>query len=334
MKPKVILDPHFRLLDLIFSKEDLERLHSFAEVIWERDEPMPPEEIAKHREDVVAIVAGHWRHGDVSSFPRLRAFLELGGGFPSPDSLDYDTCFARAIRVLSCAPAFGPAVAEMGLALALASSRQLVEADRDVRVGKANWSHTELHDPFLLYDKPVGFIGFGGLARVLQPLLAPFRCPIAVYDPWLTDSYLETQGVTPMDLDTLLTTSRVIFALAVPTKSNRALLSRQKLELIRPDAVFVLLSRAHVVDFDALTELVLQERFRAAIDVFPEEPLPLDHPIYKAPRAVLSPHRAGAQSEALRTIGRLAVRDLQAILRGLPPQEMQIAQPELIRLRG
>ncbi len=334
MKPKVILDPHFRPLNLIFSEEDLARMHSFAEVVWERDEPMPADELAKHREDVVAIISGFWRHGEVASYPKLKAFMEIGGGFPSPKSFDYETCFARSIRVLSCAHAFGPAVAEMGLAMALASARRLVESDRDLRVGNANWGHAGFAGLFLLFDKPVGFIGFGGLARALKPLLAPFRCPIAVYDPWLTDAYLETQGVTPTDLDTLLSTSRVIFVLAVPTSSNRALLSREKLELIRPDAVFVLLSRAHVVDFDALTDLVLQERFRAAIDVFPEEPLPLDHPIRQAPRAILSPHRAGGHPEALRNIGQVVVRDLEAILRGLSPQEMQVAQPEFIRMRG
>ena len=334
MKPKVILDPHFRRLDRIFSEEDLDRMRSIAEVVWGRDEPMPTDELAKHREDAVAIIAGSWRHGDVADYPRLQAIMEIGGGFPSPKSLDYDACFARSIRVMSCAPAFGPAVAEMGLAMALASARRLVDSDREIRAGGANWSHTDFDEHFLLFDKPVGFIGFGGLARALKPLIAPFRCPISVYDPWLTDAYLATQGVTPTDLDTLLSTSRVIFVLAVPTSSNRALLNREKLERIRPDAVFVLLSRAHVVDFDALTELVLQGRFRAAIDVFPEEPLPLDHPIRQAPRAILSPHRAGGHPEALRNIGRIVVRDLEAILSGLPPQEMQVAQPEFIRMRG
>jgi phosphoglycerate dehydrogenase-like enzyme len=334
MKLKVILDPHFRRLDRVFSEEDRETIHSLAEIVWGRDEPMPADELAKHREDAVAIIAGSWHHGDVAGFPRLRAILEVSGGFPSPASLDYSACFARGIRVLSCAPAFGPAVAEMGLAMALASARRLVENDRDLRAGELNWGDAEFGDPFLLFDKPVGFIGFGGLARALKPLIAPFRCPIAVYDPWLTDAYLATQGVTPTDLDTLLSTSRVIFALAIPTASNRAILSREKLERIRPDAVFVLLSRAHVVDFDALTELVLQGRFRAAIDVFPEEPLPLSHPICQAPRAILSPHRAGGHPEARHNIGRIVVRDLEAILRGLPPQEMQVAQPEFIRLRG
>jgi phosphoglycerate dehydrogenase-like enzyme len=122
----------------------------------------------------------------------------------------------------------------------------------------------------------------------------------------------------------------VIFALAVPSTENQALLTRELLELIQPGAVLVLISRAHVVDFDALTELVLAGRFKAAIDVFPTEPLPLDHPIRQAPGAVLSAHRAGSVPEGLWEIGQMVVDDLEAIVRGLPPQRLQPAHPELI----
>ena len=231
-----------------------------ADIVWGKDEPMPPDEIDKVRDDVEVIIAGAWRHGDVSCFPKLRAILEVSGGFPSPQVLDYEACFSRGIRVLSCAPAFGPAVAEMGLGLALACARQIAWTDTAFRYGEPNWSHTkfptEIGDTFTLYGKQVGLIGFGGLARALLPLLKPFGCPIQVYDPWLTPAYLRTQGVTPVDLDTLLATSRFIFVLAVPGTGNKAFLSREKLNLIRRDAVFLLLSRAHVVDFDALTELL------------------------------------------------------------------------------
>ena len=123
------------------------------------------------------------------------------------------------------------------------------------------------------------------------------------YDPWLTDAYLRDEGVEPTSLRELLETSRVIFVLATPTSENQALLSRELLELVPADAVLVLVSRAHVVDFDALTELVLAGRFRAAIDVYPAEPLAPDHPIRTAPGAVLSPHRAGLVQEALWEIG-------------------------------
>jgi phosphoglycerate dehydrogenase-like enzyme len=338
MKPKVILDPSGRRLRNIFSKSDLARLHAAADIVWADDKPMPVDEIDAVRNEVEIVIAGTWRHGDVNCFPNLRAILEVSGGFPSPQTLDYEACFRRGIRVLSCAPAFGPAVAEMGLGLALACARQIAWTDTAFRYGEPNWSHTkfptEIGDTFTLYGKQVGFIGFGGLARALQPLLKPFGCPIQVYDPWLTPAYLRTQGVTPVDLDTLLATSRFIFVLAVPGVDNKALLSREKLSLIRPDAVFLLLSRAHVVDFDALTELLAAGRFRAGIDVFPLEPLPRDHPIRRVKHAVLSSHRAGAMHESLQNIGRVVADDLEAICGSLVPQRMQLAQPEFIRLRG
>jgi len=129
-------------------------------------------------------------------------------------------------------------------------------------------------------------------------------------------------------------TSRIIFVLAVPATSNRVLLNREFLNHISAGSVFVLLSRSHVVDFDVLTEMLVEGRFKAAIDVYPEEPLPLDHPIRKLPNVILSSHRAGAIGEALYNIGRIITNDLEAILQGLVPQEMQIAQPEYIQLRG
>ena len=145
---------------------------------------------------------------------------------------------------------------------------------------------------YLLYDQPVGIIGYGSIARALHPLLTPFNVTISAYDPWLGAGYLRRQGVEPMPLEQLLATSRFIFVLAVPSSENRAMLTRELLELIPRNAVLILASRAHVVDFDALTELVLAGRFKLATDVFPVEPLPADHPIRAGGRrAALGPPR-------------------------------------------
>lgn len=67
--------------------------------------------------------------------------------------------------------------------------------------------------------------------------------------------------MTPVDLEALLRTSRFIYVLAVPSASNAALLSRDRLSLIAPDAVLLLMSRSHVVDFAALTEMLLAGRW-------------------------------------------------------------------------
>jgi phosphoglycerate dehydrogenase-like enzyme len=328
-KPRVVVDPHFRSMQEIFAPADLERLHAIVEVSWGRDEPMPIEEARGALEDAIAIVSSSWRYGTLpDAAVSLRAIIDVSGGFPQ--TLDYAHCFARGIRVLSAAPAFGPQVAEMALALALAASREIVAGDQAMRTGEERWLKAGNVTTFMLYGRPIGFIGFGSIARCLRPLLAPFHCPIAVYDPWLGDGYLRSQGVEPLALLQLLRTSHVIFVLASPSTENQALLSRKLLAEIQPGAVLILISRAHVIDFDALTEFVLAGRFKAAIDVFPVEPLPLDHPIRRAPMAILSAHRAGSVKEGLWEIGRMVVDDLEAIVQGLPPQRLQQALPELI----
>ena len=330
-KKKVILDPSGRQIDEIFCTEDLDRLNDIADVVWGRNEPMPKAELESARGDVFAVIAGNWRHGSPREMPKLRAILEVGGSLPRPKALDYAYCFSHGIRVLSCSPAFGPPVAEMALTMALASARKIIEGHNGFLTGEETYLHEGNVGTFSLSGQTVGFIGFGGLARALKPLLAPFDCAIRVYDPWLPDSYLRNQGVQPCGLDELLASSRVIFVLAIPLPSNKGLLDRARLEHIQPGSVLVLISRAHLVDFDALTELVSAGRFRAAIDVFPTEPVPMDHPIRKAPGTILSGHRAANVPQALHAIGKMVVDDLEALIAGLPPTGMLVAQPEIVQ---
>jgi phosphoglycerate dehydrogenase-like enzyme len=327
-RPKVIVDPHFRGMEEIFSPHDARRLHELVEVIWGRDEPMPLDEFRATLPRALAVVSAGWRYGPVpDDAGSLRAIITVSGGWPP--ELDYARCFERGIRVLSAAPAFGSAVAEMALALALASSRDLVAEDRAMRTATERFlSNADDLDTFLLFGKRIGFVGFGNIGIKLRRLLDPFGCAFLAYDPWLPEAVLREHGVEPASLRDVLQESRVIFVLATPTIENQALVSRELLEMLRPDAVIVLASRAHVVDFDALTELVLAGRFRAAIDVYPSEPLDADHPIRAASAVVLSPHRGGLVQEALLDIGRRVVDDVDAIVRGLPPRRLQNAEPE------
>ncbi len=330
-KKKIILDPSGREIDEIFCKEDLDRLNDVADVVWGRDEPMPEAELEAAKGDVFAVISANWRHGSPRDMPELRAILEVGGSLPRPRALDYEHCFSQGIRVLSCSPAFGPPVAEMALTMALASARKIIDGHSGFLTGEETYLHEGNVGSFSLCEQTVGFIGFGGLARALKPLLAPFDCTIRVYDPWLPESYLHNQGVVPCGLDELLESSRVVFVLAIPLPSNKGLLDRARLERIKADSVLVLISRAHLVDFDALTDLVSAGRFRAAIDVFPQEPVPKDHPIRKAPGTILSGHRAANVPQALHAIGKMVVDDLEALVAGLPPTEMLVAQPEIIQ---
>ena len=327
----VLLDPYFRTLDQIFSPRDLNRLRSFTKVIWGKDQQMPSEQINSLREDVDVIITGRWRYGDVSSFPRLRAIIEVGGKHPGPDIIDYRHCFANGIYVLSCAPAFAPMVAEMALGLAISACRNLCEMDRAFRDGTELYQSEGNKGAFTLYDARIGLIGYGNLARSLVPLLKPFTTDISAYDPWLPDSYLRRINIEPSELEDLLTTSDITFVLAIPTSENKGMINADMLEKVKPGSVFVLMSRAHVVDFDALVELLKAGRFRLATDVYPKEPVPSGHPVRNLSHAVLTPHIAGTVREDIRTIGRWVVDDVEAISRGIPPQSLQQARLETVK---
>jgi len=328
MKSKVIVDPYFRKMGEIFSPQDQRRLDDLVDVVWGRDEPMPLDEFLQALPQADVVVCSDWRYGNVlARASRLKAIMTVSGAFPL--KLDYDACYQNRIRVLSAAPAFARQVAEFSLGLALDSAREIARGDRAMRQGRESYLQAGNLNTFMLYGQAVGMIGYGSIARALQPLLRPFHVRLSAYDPWLGDGYLRRQGVEPISLAGLMSGSRFIFVLAAPTVENRAMLSRDYLEMIQDNAVLILASRAHVIDFDAMTEMVLAGRYKVALDVFPTEPLEAHHPIRQAENALLSAHRAGSVREGLFELGQMVVDDLEAVTRGLPPRRLQNAEPEL-----
>jgi phosphoglycerate dehydrogenase-like enzyme len=219
--------------------------------------------------------------------------------------------------------------------MAIDLARGIGAADRAMRAGRESWGLDSNAGAFLLAGSPVGIVGFGDLGRALRRMLAPLGCRVRVHDPWLPEEAIRRADAEPAALDELLAASRVVFVFAAPTTENAGFLGERELRLIPAGGVLLLMSRAGVVDFDALLRVVGEGRLRAAVDVFPEEPLPADHPARRLDGLLLSPHRAGGMPEAFREIGRLAVADLELILRGLPPALCKRAEAETVeRLRS
>jgi phosphoglycerate dehydrogenase-like enzyme len=249
------------------------------------------------------------------------------------NNIDYAFCFTRGIRVACAAPAFAQPVAEYGLALALDLARGITAADRHFRAGTERYGFKGNAGLQTLFGATVGIIGFGNIARKLTALLAPFGCKIRAFDPWLPDTVLRDWGTEPCDLNQLLDSSRIVFVLAAPTVKNGGLIGAPELARLRDGSQLILLSRAEVMDFAALRAELRSGRIQAAIDVFPDEPVPADEELRHEEAALLSAHRAGGIDSALKTIGEMAVDDLELVLRGLPPVRMQLAHPETILLQ-
>lgn len=313
----------------ILSPEDHARLAQIADLVWDRDEPPKPEQWRELLADVDVVASGRaiLSADDLANAPRLHTVIDLAGG--PPRGIDYPAAFARGIRVLTCSPAFGREVAEMTLALALAGGRGIVREHEAMRQGNEIWRHQTDFD-FTLHGQTIGLVGFGAIAQALVRLLAPFRCRLLAYDPWLPDSMIADLGGIPAGIDTLMSDSRVVCVLAPRTTENRHLIDARRLAAMSVGALLLVVSRSHLVDLAALEAELRAGRIQAAIDVYEVEPLPADHSLRSAPNLILSSHRAGGISSAMQTIGRMLVEDMELISRGLPPRRMLQIQPETV----
>lgn len=330
LKKKVIAAPYPQKLNRLFSEEKIQMISSLADFVYLGDEKTAGDEIDKHLPDATAVIGQmEMPESRLRLAPGLRAIFNVEGNFYQ--NIDYDYCFNNGIYVLNCGEAYALAVAEMALGFAIDLGRGITGEDRRVRSGNEKYLAEGCLDSVLLSGSDVGIIGFGFLGKALTRLLVPFRCRVRVYDPWVPDSIIIEHGCIPTTLEDVLEKSRFVFVMAGVTKNNRGFLSAEKLSLIKKDSFFILMSRAAVVDFDALCSLTEEGRFTAATDVFPEEPIPRNHRIRKNENILLSPHRAGGIPQAFARIGKMVIDDLSLILRGLPPLRMQIAMRETVK---
>jgi phosphoglycerate dehydrogenase-like enzyme len=329
-KPIIVVDPQPRGLAEIFDARTRARFEQLGELIV-HDGPgrMPAERLERYLPDMALLIGQTDMPKErLDRAKNLRAIINVETNFLQ--NVDYETCFQRGVHVLAPSSAFARPVAEMTLGMAIDLCRGITAADRAFRAGREKWLLDGAEGCFSLYGSSIGLIGFGDLARAFVPLTVPFHCPVKAYDPWVSDHVMEGFGVAAASLDEVLSTSKVIVVFAGVTSENQGFLGRREFELIAPGSVFLLMSRAAVVDFPEFLAQVAAGRFRAASDVYPIEPAPAGDAARKAEGLLLSAHRAGALTDSLFEIGRQTVADAELILRGLPPLSCRRAQRETV----
>jgi phosphoglycerate dehydrogenase-like enzyme len=219
---------------------------------------------------------------------------------------------------------WSPAVSEMALTLTLGLLRRTSDYHAAMRAGTETWvgdfpASIDLRERELT-RRPVGIIGFGRIGRRYRELLAPFDCPVRVYDPYLPAEAAAATGVQAVDLSTLLAESDVVVVCAANNRGSTKLIGAPEFARLRQDAVFINVARSALVDYDALCARLAHGDVTAALDVFDQEPLPVDSPLRKQPNLYLTPHRAGGLMASVeRGLGQL-VGDYARVLDGQAPQ--------------
>jgi phosphoglycerate dehydrogenase-like enzyme len=329
-RPLILAAPWPRSLELLFKPPALIFLRTRYDLVETTEPELPglPDDILGRARYILGQPAI-----DGALLERLRglrAILNVESNLLP--NMPYAEVFARGIHVLTTGAAFAVPVAEIGLGFALSLARGIHSADADFRAGSEAWGGDSNSAAGLITGSEIGIIGFGDLGRALSRLLAGFRARVRVFDPWLPASVLREEGVEPAPLQKVLEESDTIFVVAAATDENERLIGKAGFAAMRPGAAFILLSRAALVDFDAMAAAVASGHIRAASDVWPEEPLPSGDPLRSLPGLLHSAHRAGALGQAFKTMGDMILEDLDLMDRNLPPRRCKRAERETATL--
>lgn len=327
-RPLILSCPLPRTLPLIFAPDRLAELRARYRIVETTDEALPGLPDAVLAEARYIIGQPPLDEGLLARLAALRCIFNVESNLLN--NMPYDAVFRRGIHVVTTGAVFARPVAEIGLGFALSLLRNIHGADADFRAGRELWGGEGNGSARLLTGAEVGILGFGDLGRASAEVLAGFRPRLRVFDPWLPPSRILAAGAEPAGLEEVMARSDVVFCTAAVTSENRGFLGAEHFAAMRRGAIFLLLSRADVVDFPALMAAVAGGHILAASDVFPEEPLPADHPVRSIPGFLLSAHRAGALDSAFKRMGEMVLEDLALLDRDLPPMVCKRAERETV----
>ena len=329
-KSIVISDPYPRTLDLIFTKKKLKELKSKYKII-----NAPQKNKKKFYEKNIqnaSFIMGQPNLDKklLSKAKKLKAIINVESNFMK--NMDYEYCFKKGIHVIATSPVFSKPVAEIALGMTLSLLRNIHTAHSDFLNGKEKYGLESNLKASLLSEKKIGLLGFGDLAKSLYPLLLPFTKDINVYDPWVPKTKIKKLGFKSISLNQMFKNCEVIYVLAAVTTKNKNLIDKKLLNKMKSNSLFILMSRAAVVNFNDLIKRVKKGDIFVATDVFPKEPVAKNNSIRKVKNILFSAHRAGALETAFYNMGNIVLKDMSLISKNLQPKFCKKAESKTVGL--
>lgn len=249
----------------------------------------------------------------LENLPKCRVVSRLGIGV---DTIDVDAATRLGIQVTNVPGASVEEVSDHTVALILALSRRLFALDSSIRNGQWNYAAGGT-DVRRLSDEVVGLVGFGRIGRRTADKLKAFGVTVLAYDPALSDKEISEGGAEPVDLADVLARSDYVSVHAPLTPQTRSLLGAPEFAAMKPSACVINVSRGGVVDEAALVRALRSGDIAgAALDVFENEPLPVESGLLTQGNVILSPHAAHYSTASIDEMRSTAVRNAIAALEG------------------
>lgn len=285
-----------------------------------------PEAPAAQREeelrDAEALITNGllWTEDDIAKMPKLKLLQLMSAGF---NTLDVAAIREMGVEVCNNSPAIANSVAEHAISLMLMVYKRLEQGIAGVKDGEwqdhaKGGEHGTL---FELSERTVGIVGLGNIGSRVAKRLTGFETTTLYHDIREFDSdYERSLNARRVSFDELLERSDII-TVHVPLNSRTTkMLSTREFAAMKDSAVFVNTCRGPVQDEAALIRALQDGQIAAAgIDVFEEEPTPLDNPLLHMENVVVTPHLAGSTQERVDRALVFSFENARRVLNGEKP---------------
>jgi phosphoglycerate dehydrogenase-like enzyme len=176
--------------------------------------------------------------------------------------------------------------AELAVGLAIASLRGIPDFVRNQE--KSQWVHKKYQS---INDKKIAVIGYGSIGKTVAKNLSGFDVTVVPFSRSGNDGALKIS-----ELDSHLPSFDVVILILPLNDESRKMFDKRRLALLKDGALLVNVARGGIVDTDALVAELNSGRITAALDVTDPEPLPAEHPLWRAPGTLIAPHVGGNTS--------------------------------------
>jgi len=303
MKYKVLITaPYFQLVVDQFRKrfED----SNIELVVPKVNERMSEGELIPLVGDIDGILCGDDRITEkvLDAAPKLKVVVKWGTGI---DSIDKKAAEARGIPVRNTPNAFTEPVADSVLGYILCFARDIINLDRKMRDGIWIKKLT-----IALNECTLGIIGLGNVGSAVKKRAEAFGTRVIVND------IKEMDFDFMVSLEKLLKESDFVSINCDLNPTSRHLINKKTLSIMKPTAYIINTARGHIIkESDLIEALESKVIAGAALDVFENEPLPVDSPLLKMENVILSPHNTNGSPRAWENVHANSIKQILEILK-------------------
>jgi D-3-phosphoglycerate dehydrogenase len=298
--------------------DELER--AVKEVVYNKaGKPLTVDELLPIIGDFDGMIAGldYIDSKVIENAKNLKVISRYGVGF---DRIDLEAARNAGIYVTNTPGANSVSVAELTVGLAVSLARFIPYANNETK--KGGWPRLS---GIALYKKVFGLVGLGDIGQKVALLLKPFNCKIIAHRRNPDYEFAEKHGVTFLPLDDLLSESDFV-SLHVPvTPLTEKMVNKEFIGKMKQGSFLINTSRGELVDEKALLDSLVKGHLRgAALDVFSKEPPDANNPLLQLPNIIVTPHMGAGTDFSANEMGRMAMSDCLAVLRGEKPQHIVV----------